>query len=613
MDVQKLIDRIVSSERMQASAHFSDQVFRDEPILKTGRQMANYLPDEYRAMRAISRWQEGAHGAPGRWLSEAELFYRQAQALADVTDDCPYQGTFKSYYPTYNAMSDRQLRGYITWRTAVRSGDVQEASPAFAYVYLYELLCGVGVHGAENGFGTIKAFWQAYRALDATVDRYAEVWLHDYVIYHGLSPALLNDSPALQHDRALATLITASDRLHEAAQAQDRARRGRRRASDALGPLGDELERDVAHAIDALSTYRITQGRFYREHPQDTCHVLAAVWVRLMDYYRKHRANGLIESLFGSRIALSYTMFASAVFFDPVPHPDAVYQLDELSRYRCSNGMWTCERVQPGAFRKTELGAIVHAVDWLLRAGFGFDHPLQETRTKAIPKYLATIIDREVAGRVSWSATHAPRVIDIDLNRLSGIRAAAALTREALLVDEERDGAGELVDAAAVGAARRDGTADEADAVATGASLETVGAESVPVAAGDEHPAASVPVRAPLEREKPRQGTANALASAGPGPAEPEPASAADPDTALDPSGPLTGVQRAYLSALLANDAAARDDAVHASGQSEDLLVDELNGALFDEIGDTVVEWGAEGPALIEDYIDDVKEILAHG
>ncbi len=34
--------------------------------------------------------------------------------------------------------------------------------------------------------------------------------------------------------------------------------------------------------------------------------------------------------------------------------------------------------------------------------------------------------------------------------------------------------------------------------------------------------------------------------------------------------------------------------------------------ALFDQMGDTVLEYGDAGPELIEDYLDDVKELLGH-
>lgn len=119
-DARELIDRIMSSERLQASSHFSERVYASEPILTTGRQMANYLPERYREMKAISRLDSSAPDGRRRWLSEAELFYRQARFMEDFEDDCPYPGTFTSYFPTYNAMSDRQLRGYFTWRAAVR-------------------------------------------------------------------------------------------------------------------------------------------------------------------------------------------------------------------------------------------------------------------------------------------------------------------------------------------------------------------------------------------------------------------------------------------------------------------------------------------------------------
>ena len=43
---------------------------------------------------------------------------------------------------------------------------------------------------------------------------------------------------------------------------------------------------------------------------------------------------------------------------------------------------------------------------------------------------------------------------------------------------------------------------------------------------------------------------------------------------------------------------------------SEDLLVDGINEKLFDLLGDTAIEYGAEGPCLIDDYRDDVRELM---
>jgi hypothetical protein len=48
------------------------------------------------------------------------------------------------------------------------------------------------------------------------------------------------------------------------------------------------------------------------------------------------------------------------------------------------------------------------------------------------------------------------------------------------------------------------------------------------------------------------------------------------------------------------------------SEQSEDMLVDTINEALFDLVGDTVIEFSAAGPQIIEDYEADVRGYLDH-
>ena len=70
--------------------------------------------------------------------------------------------------------------------------------------------------------------------------------------------------------------------------------------------------------------------------------------------------------------------------------------------------------------------------------------------------------------------------------------------------------------------------------------------------------------------------------------------------------------QAAYLRALVSGDAAARDNALQSAGTSEDLIVDTINEALFDLLGDTAVEFGDDGPELVEDYREDVEGILDH-
>lgn len=581
-DVKMLIERIMAEARTHQSARFSNEIYADEPILKTGRQMQNFLPDQYRKMREISRWRDDPKGGAGRWLSEAELFYRQGLLMADFEDDCPYNGTFKSYFPTYNAMSDRQLRGYFTWRAQVRRGTVEETSASFAFLYLYELICGIGVDDPLDGFNKIKAFWDAYRAFEPGIDRFARVWLQDYAVFHGLDPKLLRDSKTVMFDNALIELRRAARDLVPAPAPSGQTPKRRKTSEPTLPLPPDEAhEERLMAAIDALSTYNLSNSRLDRSHHRDLRHVACAVYVRMARYYDTHRKTGIVASLFGEETAMPYTMFASAVFFAPERHEDCEYRLDPIHIYRCQNGFWECMRIHGSRQKSSKLGEMMRACDQRLRLALDPAHPLKEEK---VPKYLAKIIDDEIVAWLSWDAAHQPVKIDIDLSQLGHIRSAAAQTREALLIDEEREDSA-LADAEVAVAERREAEL-VADTIAEPVVTTIQQDEADEPTISTEHFGVVAPLLAPTP----------AFAAVAPADATNELAPAAD----------------AYLRALLEHNAVQAESAVVQSGQSEDMLVDTINEALFDLVGDTVIEFSAAGPQIIEDYEADVRGYLDH-
>ena len=563
-DARDAIARIMADKRFSSTVHTTSQRGAEQRStdglfsnLNTGRQPFD-LPERYHQMRAISRWQESTNGQPGRWLTEAELFWRQGTFMADWEDDCPYNGLFKSYFPTYNAMSDRQLRGYFTWRTAVRNGDVQETSLSFAYVYLYELINGIGVADPLDGFRNIEAFWQAYRTFAPELDRYVNVWLQDYAVYHGLDPKVLAPYRTVAFDRALIALRRADEAITGAAPAAT----NRRKRGEPTVPLppNTALEDQLFQAIDALSSYHLSNSRLHKEHADALRHVACAVYVRMSEHHRKQCKNSLLESWFGEQVALPYTMFGSAVFFEPKRHPDAVYELDEIHRYRCERGLWTCERFHGSRSCSPKLGAAMRAVDRSLREKLDPEHPLKDDGKT--PKYLQKFIDQEIEAWCTWAAAHAPVRIDIDLSQLAGIRSAAAETRESLLIDEERE----------------DGEARATDTVESDTLFENPPKQKLPF---DSKEGVAIPDFC-AKSQPLAEGSAGT--------------------TSL-----LSPEQAAYLRALLDGKQAQTADA------SEDLLVDAINEALFEQIGDTVIEYGPDGnPQLIEDYRGDVEGILNH-
>ena len=82
------------------------------------------------------------------------------------------------------------------------------------------------------------------------------------------------------------------------------------------------------------------------------------------------------------------------------------------------------------------------------------------------------------------------------------------------------------------------------------------------------------------------------VASTAPGPNE--------PSSALG----LTDEEAALVTALL------QDKPAPTAATSLDMLVDSINEKLFDLLGDTAIEFGENGPAIIEDYQQDVRGAL---
>ena len=99
-DIEKIISTVVS-EVVKNSRLFDSQVYHDEPILKTARQLSNYVPDEIKKMRSLA--------SSSYYLSENELFYRQGKLMESYEDDFEYHGTFSRYFPTYRSLDNHQI------------------------------------------------------------------------------------------------------------------------------------------------------------------------------------------------------------------------------------------------------------------------------------------------------------------------------------------------------------------------------------------------------------------------------------------------------------------------------------------------------------------------
>lgn len=95
------------SQRLRSNAAFSKTVYQEQPIIMTGSQLKSFVPDAIREARQLAK--QGY----ARNLSVVDVFYEQARLLAGYEDDFEFTGTFSHYYPSYEDMSNEQLRGYF--------------------------------------------------------------------------------------------------------------------------------------------------------------------------------------------------------------------------------------------------------------------------------------------------------------------------------------------------------------------------------------------------------------------------------------------------------------------------------------------------------------------
>ena len=399
-NIKRFIEQLLSDKKLREGKNFTTRVYHDEPILQTAAQMANYLPPRCRKMRGIAR----SHAALGK--SADWVFYQQGKFMEDFEDDFDYHGTFIRYFPTYQAMNDLQLRGYFSWRTKVRRGEVGRTSLSFAFVYIYELLNQIGVPDPAEGLCMLRRFWKSYRVFEPSIDRYMRAWLSDYVVYYGLDRSLLRELSDVAFDENLLVLLR----------------------------TGTVEDREMFPALAALSSYRIEHSRFYKQHSAEVEAVACASFRAWAEYYEKNRQKSLIEKLFGRKITCPYQMFQSAVFYDQRRYEDYTYEINAIHRYACKKGVWTCEKYFGSRGRNRELGAFLRAVDCLMRQEYGFKQPLKEEK---ITKVLQWIIRREIARYLELKRRSEVPKVEIDLTKLQGIRQAAEITRDRLIVDEE--------------------------------------------------------------------------------------------------------------------------------------------------------------------------------
>ena len=503
--VFRLFDRAVNSGEqrgftitLEADTPEDPSAFSNTPIPfaeSAYRPEREVFPERLREMRRLYEY--------GRETMEQKVknFCRQGKFMEDYEDDYPWNGSFSCYYPTYHDMTARQLRGYFAWRTRVRRGEFSPIPESAAYLYLYELLNGIGTASPEESLEKLQAFETGYvqagfgeRRMGQNLRR----WMLELAVVTNLPPETARayaDPDLISLDYALAAL----------------------RSPDA------HSDEDLFSALCRLGGRKLAASPVISAGGDRGRHLFCEAW--------RAAAENLFVQCFGALQTRRWYPLSNVIYQWPEHPQDVDYQLDPVRTYCCRRGGWHVEAYEPAGFDRRRLQSFLRQTDLRLRRYLQTGRYLNGKPDDVwADLFLDTVIETDRREQILASR---PK-ITIDLSELDQIRQDALFTRDALLTEEERQ------------------------------ELRAIEAETEKKA-----------------------------------PAVPE---AAAPDLPLDP------LQLRVLRALLAGEPA--EPMLREAHQMPSIAADELNEALFDEIGDVAVLCEDDTLSLAEDYLEDIAQLL---
>ncbi|MBO4344432.1 MAG: TerB N-terminal domain-containing protein [Victivallales bacterium] len=498
-EILRLFDRAVRSEEQPGTATIvvASQISapksacRDTPVRAARQWHLADIPELI--YRMLDLYDYGDDSTEQQALN----FYRQGKLMEQYEDDAPWNGEFKRYFPTYHDMNIRQLRGYFTWRTRLRKGEWQRTSVSMAYVYIYELLNGIGTASPEESLDKMRDFERNY--IDTGLgDRYIghnlRRWMLEFAVINGI-PA----EKAIQcADESMARIDNALAVLHS--------------------PDGRE-DREVVDALCHIAEQKSPV-------PAPVVHLVAETWRHALKHY-DFEGMDLFTACFGEMQEYVWHPFSNAVYYNRQSNEDTEYILNECRRFERCNGVWFEHCHERLYFKLSLVCELLHQADFRLRRYLKTGHYLREKSGEEWARPFVNAVIEEDKRRREEAAR--PK-IDIRLESLEHIREDAIKTRESLLAEEDLED-----------------TAPE----------ETTHADEP---AKEEAPQSQLPLE-----------------------------------------------QRVLLMLL---DGEPTDGFMKANRLMPSVVADAINEAFFDDIGDNIVECDNDRLSLVEDYTEDVRQLM---
>ena len=361
-----------------------------------------FVPKEIKKM--IESYQ---YSLPG-FIRREKNFYLQGKLMASYEDDYEGRQSFLRYYPTYHDLTVGQARTYFTWRTKIRQNIYEKISDSYAYIYLYELLNGIGIKDSEEGLDKLINFNKNYaQRFSPEIGAYLERWIRDYIVFYNINKAN-NTFFVILHD---------NDKKYERLLYPDQF-----------------SSHEVAENLIKLSNYKICNCPLYKKSIEKFEYLLVLIWHKILDL--RNDGFDFFTSYIAYKNQMTIQLFSAAVFNHELEPQTTSYEIDQIRKYFYDKekDTWYCESYWGLTGQKSIMGNFLHEVDREIRLRFNLGRNLKPRKIEK--HYLKAIKDGIKEYQIEKQKLKQPK-IEFNLSQLSTIREDAAGTRDSLLTEEE--------------------------------------------------------------------------------------------------------------------------------------------------------------------------------
>ena len=393
---------IVLEQRPQTTQYVSP----DPPLtMQTRKQEEEDIPAPILQMMKLYEYGNGS------FEQKCKNFYRQGKLMENYEDQAPYRAYLNRYFPTYHDLNVRQLRGYFTWRTEVRKGQIQPYSELYAYLYAYELINDIGVYSAQDSLQKLFALKEAFMMSTSSSRQLVQNlthWMYDYVVIHQIPKE------------------TALSYLPEALFEEDK------RLTILRDPQ-DQNDDTLFQALLSFAKPNTQKSLLFKEKEAQAKHLFAQVWRYASEHYHEDGSD-LFTACFGKRERFVWHPLSNAIYWAVFLKKEMFYEVNGSKAYVYEDGVWYEERYDQLHFSLEKFQDMLREIDRKLRIALKVGHYLKvKPEAQWIDPYIDGALQKDKKRQEEASRPQ----VQVNLLELEQIRQDALVTRDSLLTEEE--------------------------------------------------------------------------------------------------------------------------------------------------------------------------------